>query len=263
MKLSIDDHEIHYSDEGSGQAVVLLHAFPLNLSMWDEQAADLAESHRVLRFDNRGFGDSPAGEGPLTMDRIADDAAGLLDQLSIDRAVVCGCSMGGYAAMAFARRHPRRLHALILQDTRAGADTSEARDRRSALAEQVLVEGPEAVASVFVPGLLGATTQARDPRLVAWVRETILANPPRGIANALFGLAARPDSTPSLAAMRVPALVLCGEEDVLTPPAESEALHAAISGSRLEIVAEAGHLSNVEQPAVVNRLLASFLRQVG
>jgi pimeloyl-ACP methyl ester carboxylesterase len=263
MRIPVGDAEIHFSDEGSGGAVVFLHAFPLSLAMWDDQAAALAPAHRVVRCDSRGFGGSPAGDGPLTMDRIADDAAAILDHLSIDRAVVCGCSMGGYAALAFARRHPERLRGLVLQDTRAGADTPEARGRRSDLAEKVLKEGPEAVAAAFVPGLLGATTHANDPSLVARVRETILANPRRGIANALLGLGARPDSTSSLAAIRIPTLVLCGAEDVLTPPAESEALRAGIVGSRLEIVAEAGHLSNMERPETVNRLLGAFLGQVG
>jgi pimeloyl-ACP methyl ester carboxylesterase len=263
MKVPIAGAEINCSDEGLGEVIVFLHAFPLSLAMWDEQATALATSYRVVRYDDRGFGGSPVGDGALTMDRIADDAAAILDHLSIDRAVVCGCSMGGYAALAFARRHPQRLRGLVLQDTRAGADTPEARGRRSELAKRVLEEGPEAVAAVFVPGLLGSTTRASNPGLVARVRETILANPRRGIANALIGLGARPDSVSTLPGIRVPTLVLCGAEDVLTPPAESEALHAGLADSRLEIVAEAGHLSNMEKPEVVNRLLASFLAHLG
>ncbi len=263
MKVLIGGAEVNCSDEGSGEVIVFLHAFPLGLAMWDDQAAALAASHRVVRYDDRGFGGSPVSDGALTMDRIADDAAAILDHLSIDRAVVCGCSMGGYAALAFARRHPQRLRGLVLQDTRAGADTPEARARRSELAKKVLEEGPEAVAAVFVPGLLGATTRASNPRLVAKVRKTILANPRRGLANALLGLGARPDSASTLPTIRVPALVLCGAEDVLTPPAESEALHAGIADSRLEIVAKAGHLSNMERPEAVNRLLTSFLEHLG
>jgi pimeloyl-ACP methyl ester carboxylesterase len=231
--------------------------------MWDAQAAALKPSLRVIRFDARGFGGSPAGDGPLTMDGIADDAAALMDHLSLERVVLCGCSMGGYAALAFARRHPRRLRALVLQDTRATPDTDEARTNRRLLAERVLREGAEAAASAFVPKLLGVTTQRENPRLVAEVRETILANSPRGIADALFGLGMRPDSTPTLADIRVPTLVLCGAQDVLTPPADSKALHEAIAGSRLEIIPGAGHLANMEAPEAVNTALSAFASELG
>jgi len=263
MRMRVGDAELRFEDEGRGDALLFLHAFPLGLSMWDAQAAALRPSLRVVRFDGRGFGGSPAGDGPLTMDRIADDAAALMDHLSLERVVLCGCSMGGYAALAFARRHPRRLRGLVLQDTRAAADTDEARTNRRLLAERVLREGAEAAAAAFVPKLLGATTQRENPRLVSEVRETILANPPRGIADALFGLGLRPDSTPGLGDIRVPTLVLCGEEDVLTPPADSKALHAAIAGSRIDIVPRAGHLANMEAPEAVSTALAAFAAEVG
>jgi pimeloyl-ACP methyl ester carboxylesterase len=253
---------VHYRDEGTGSVVLFLHAFPLGLSMWDDQARAFAASHRVVRFDDRGFGGTPAGAEPLAMDTIADDAAALLDHLGIERAVVWGCSMGGYASLAFVRRHPERLRGLVLQDTRAGADTDEGRAKRTSLAERVIDEGPRAAADAFVPGLLGRTTHETNPDLVERVRATILANPSRGIANALLGMRERPDSFPTLPRIRVPTLVLCGEEDVLTPPAESEALHRGIAGSRLALIAGAGHLCNMEQPDAVGRALAAFLREV-
>src|SRR5207342_556292 len=144
-----------------------LHAFPLARSMWDAQLETLAASRRVIAFDARGFGESALGEGPLTMERIADDAAALLDRLGIERVAVGGCSMGGYAAFAFARRHPQRLAALYLQDTRAGADSEDARQGRAALAERVLREGPGVAADAFLPKLLGETTKREQPALVA------------------------------------------------------------------------------------------------
>ena len=134
MKAAIDGATIEYEATGSGTALLLLHAFPLGLFMWDAQVGALAAACRVVRFDARGFGGSSLGEGPLTMERIADDGAALLDHLGIDEAVVGGCSMGGYAALAFVRRHPQRLLGLVLQDTRAGADTAEAKANRAALA---------------------------------------------------------------------------------------------------------------------------------
>jgi 3-oxoadipate enol-lactonase len=259
MKAKIDGGDIEYDTQGSGPAVLLLHAFPLGHFMWDSQVAALRGTHQVIRFDARGFGGSPPGDSLLTMERIADDARGLLDHLGVGQAVVVGCSMGGYAAFAFARRHPERLKGLVLQDTRAGADTGEAHRNRATLAEKVKKEGAAAAADALLPKLLGATTHAERPEIVTRLRERILASSPAGIANALYGLAARADSTATLREIRVPTLVCCGAEDTITPPAESERMSAGIAGSRLEVIPRAGHLANLEVPGDVNRLLLDFL----
>jgi pimeloyl-ACP methyl ester carboxylesterase len=263
VRLRLDDGgELEYTVSGSGPALLLLHAFPLGHFMWQAQADALAGAQRVIRFDARGFGASAAGAGPLTMERIADDAAALLDHLGVERAAVGGCSMGGYAALAFARLHPARLRALYLQDTRAGADAEQAKANRAALAARVLAEGSRAALEAFLPKLLGATTQREQPALVAQLAERILATAPRAIADALHGLTLRPDAGPSLTGVRVPTLVLVGAEDVLTPPAESEAIAAAIPGARLVVVPRAGHLANLEQPGAVNAALVDWLAWV-
>jgi len=260
VRTRIDGFEIEYDVRGKGPAVLLLHAFPLGLSMWDPQAEALAATHRVVRFDARGFGGSQLDDvAPLTTERIADDGAYLLDRLWIDEAVVHGCSMGGYAAFAFGRRHPKRLAGLVLQDTRAGADTPEARANRAALATKVLEEGAAAAVGAFLPKLLGQTSHRERPPLVATLTERILATSPRAIANALYGLAARADSRTMLPGISVPTLVLVGEEDVLTPPDEAKAMAAAIPGARLEVIPRAGHLANLENPDAVNAALRSFL----
>jgi pimeloyl-ACP methyl ester carboxylesterase len=262
MRARIGGAEIEYDARGEGPAVLFLHAFPLGLFMWDSQVAALEATHRVVRFDDRGFGGSPPMEGPLTMDRIADDGAALLDHLGIERAAVCGCSMGGYAAFAMVRRHAARIRALVLQDTRPGADSDEARANRTAVAEKVLREGAKAAVDAYLPKLVGETTHRKRPDLLARLREAILATPPRGIADALQGLGARVDSQATLTEIRVPTLVVCGVEDVLTPPPESEAMQRAIRGSRLELIPEAGHLANIENPEAFNRALGRFLREV-
>lgn len=259
MRALIGGGEIAYETRGQGETVLLLHAFPLGMALWDAQAEALAARHRVVRFDARGFGASPPGDGPLTMERIADDAAALLDHLGLSRAAVCGLSMGGYAALAMVRRHADRLRALVLCDTRQGADAAEARRQRAELAEKVLREGSSAAAEATVPKLLGKTTHEQRPEVVARVRRIIEGNPPRGIANALYGLAGRADSSATLREVRVPTLVICGEEDALTPVAEAEALRDGIAGSRLEVIPRAGHLSCIEDPARFNSALEPFL----
>src|SRR3990172_6778342 len=157
------------------------------------------------------------------------------------------------------RRPPPPLAGPALQDTRAGADTEEAKANRAALAARVLTEGAVAAAEAFLPKLVGETTRRERPELVARIREWILATSPRGIANALHGLAARVDSRDTLATVDVPTLVLVGEEDTLTPKAEAEALAAGIRGSRLEVIPRAGHLANLENPNAVHQALRRFL----
>lgn len=263
MKATLDGAAVEYDVRGEGPAILLLHAFPLGLFMWDAQAEALAATHRVVRFDARGFGGSEAGDGPLAMERIADDGAALLDHLGIGRVVVGGCSMGGYAAFAFVRRHPQRLAGLVLQDTKAGADTAEAKANRATLAAKVLAEGAPAAAEAFLPKLVGETTHRERPGLVAGLRERILSTSPRGIANALHGLAARADSRETLPTVAVPTLVLVGAEDVLTPPAEATTMAAAIPHARLDVVPRAGHLASLESPDAVNAALRAFLASAG
>jgi 3-oxoadipate enol-lactonase len=259
MKLKVSGGDIAFAAVGQGEAVLFLHAFPLGLVMWDHQAQALSPTHRVLRFDDRGFGGSPPGDSLLTMERIADDAAALLDHLSVSKATVVGCSMGGYAAFAMVRRHPDRIRALVLQDTRAGADSEEGRRNRAVLAERVLREGALAAAEAFLPRLIGETTHREHSEIGARLREIILGNSPRGIADALAGLAARADSFPTLREIRVPTLIVCGAEDVITPPSESEAMHQAIAGSQLKVVPRAGHLANLESAEAFNSILRAFL----
>jgi pimeloyl-ACP methyl ester carboxylesterase len=259
MRATIDGAEIAYDIDGRGPVVLFLHAFPLGRFMWDDTARDLARDHAVLRFDCRGFGDSPAGEGALSMERIADDAAALLDRLGLGQAVAVGCSMGGYAALAMVRRHPDRLRGLVLQNTRAAADTPEAREGRALLAEKVLREGAAAAADAFLPRLLGDTSRRDRPALVAAIRERILRNPPRGIANALLGLGARADSTPTLREIRVPTLALGGAEDLLTPPADIQGLASGIAGARSVFLDGAGHLPSLETPEAYVAALRRFL----
>lgn len=256
METMLNGIRMHYVDEGSGPAVVLLHAFPLGGSMWRPQVAALRERYRLIVPDLRGFGGSDAPPGLYTMDQQADDVVALLDQLGLERVALCGLSMGGYIALALMRAHPARVRALVLCDTRAGADSEEGRAGREANARLAEEHGPAAIADKLIPGLVapGAPEELRDE-----LRALAMANSADGIAGALRGMAQRPDSAPGLAAIAAPTLVIVGAEDALTPPAEARALHAAIAGSRLVEIAGAGHLASMERPAEFTAALAAFL----
>ncbi len=259
MILEIDGARIACDDRGSGPAVLLLHAFPLHAAMWDETVATLSAGHRTVRFDVRGFGGSSPAEGTLTMDRIADDAVCVLDRLGIARAVVCGCSMGGYAAFALARRHPGRLAGLALVDTRAIPDSDDARAGRAQLAARVTRDGPAALRDAMLTRLLGVTSLRERPEVVARVEAMMMACAPAAVASSLAGLAARPDSRPTLAEIRVPTLVVRGLEDGILPAGEAVAMTQAIPGARLATIYAAGHLPSLENPSLFGATVLDWL----
>lgn len=259
MKKRIGSLELAWEEAGQGPPLVLLHAFPLHRGMWAAQQKDFSKRHRVITPDFRGFGESQGAEEDSTMDLMADDLRGLLDALKLERIVLGGLSMGGYVSFAFYRRYPERVAALILADTRATPDTPDGRKQRHDLAAAAERQGSEAVAERMVTRLLAPSTPDRRPDIVAQVREMILSNSPAALARALRGMAARADSTPTLKTIKCPTLVLVGEEDILTPPADSEALAKGIQYAKLERIRGAGHLANLEQPGPFNRAVSEFL----
>jgi pimeloyl-ACP methyl ester carboxylesterase len=224
--------------------------------MWAACAAALSERARVIALDCRGFGESSGAVASLL--DVADDAAALLDALDITRAVVGGLSMGGYAALAFAARHPERLAGLLLADTRAGADSPQGRDARDAAIARIGAEGAVPYLDELVPKLL-APQAAPSLRQLA---RSLAGERPEALCGALAAMRDRPDRSHELAALRVPALVLVGAADALTPPDEARRMAAAIPGARLVELAGAGHLSCLESPAAFNGAVAELIASI-
>jgi pimeloyl-ACP methyl ester carboxylesterase len=263
--IEVDGARIAYDRfaEGvSGPTVVFLHAFPLNRMMWTPQLDVLRGNYEVVAPDMRGHGASEVTDGVITMERMADDIHGLVTDLKIAPVVIVGLSMGGYVALAYARKYAEDLAGLVLADTRATADTEEGRAARYAMIEDVAVTGPAGVAEKLLPKLLSAKTIEEEPTLVVEVRRMIETTSAAGIAGALAGMAERPDSTDVLASIGVPTLVIVGEEDAITPPSDAEAMAGAIDGARLERIEGAGHLSNLERHSEFNALVKAFLSDV-
>ncbi len=240
-------------------ALVLLHAFPLNARMWEDQLAMAERGWRVLVPQFRGFDTVSAEPAASSMDDYAGDVIDLLDALHIKQAVVGGLSMGGYVAFALLRLAARYIHALILADTKPQADTPEAVVARQRMLETLEAKGPSAVADEMLPKLLGDTTLTARGHIVEQVRALVQANSTVAIGGAIRALMSRPDSTPLLASIHVPTLIVVGDEDRVTPRLLSEEMHQAIPGSELAVIEGAGHLSNIEQPAAFNLALARFL----
>ncbi len=261
MKILVNNTSLAYSDHGMGLPVIFLHAFPLNRSMWDgEIAALLAEQrNRLVSLDWRGFGESDVTEGLSTMNVFADDVAGLMDALGIERAVLCGLSMGGYAAFAFLRKYPQRISGLILADTKPGADAPEAQVNRENVARLAETQGSSAVADLQLPRLLSDYTRQQHPEVERRVRQMMEAAPAQGIAAASRGMAQRADSTDLLASISCPTLVIVGSEDVVTPPNIAQDYAARIPGAQYVVIPQAGHLSNLEQPGLFVSVVSGFL----
>jgi pimeloyl-ACP methyl ester carboxylesterase len=246
------------------RVLVLLHGFPLSSAMWEPQF-DALHGWRVIAPDTRGFRapDGPPVERPgePTMEELAMDVEHVLDALGVSSAVVGGLSMGGYLAFALLRRAPARFRGLVLADTRATADSDEAKVGRRKMQHLVDECGTSAVADDMLPKLLGDATRRERPEVVARVRSLIEANSPDAIKGAIGAMMERQDATPLLSTIGCPTLILVGEEDGLTPVAASEGLHRGIRGSRLVTIPRAGHLSNLEQPDAFNAALGRFLRE--
>ncbi|HEX6313855.1 MAG TPA: alpha/beta fold hydrolase [Gemmatimonadaceae bacterium] len=254
----VDSIAIGYDDGGTGLPIVFIHGFPHDRTLWTPQMQGLTARARCLAIDLRGFGETTAA-APFSMDQYADDVVGFMDQMRIDRAVVAGLSMGGYVALALWRRHPERVRALILSNTRAGADSPEAREKRRTLIELARNEGSPAIADSMITGMVGKTTRSNRPEIVNSVHRMISSAPVNGIVGALEAMMQRPDSTSTLPTIDVPTLVVTGDEDALIPVEEARSMHAAVRGSSLEVINGAGHLSNLERPSAFNHVVSEFL----
>lgn len=248
--------EASWLEAGAGWPVILLHAFPLHAGMWRPQLERVPDGWRFIAPDLRGFGGAPPPEQDQSMEGYAADVCALMDALELDDAAIGGLSMGGYVAFAVHRLAPARCTRLILADTRAVADTPQAREGRVQMRTLLAEQGPAGVAAQMLPKLL---SPAADPETVARVRDMIESNGSSGIDAAIGALMNRPDATAQLARISCPTLVAVGEADAITPLADAQTIHQAIPRSTLTVIPGAGHLANLEQPAAFSRALADFL----
>jgi pimeloyl-ACP methyl ester carboxylesterase len=264
MKILVNNTNLGYDDHGMGLPIIFLPAFPLNRSMWQGELVTLLkdERYRLIALDWRGFGESEISDPISTMDLFAGDIAALMDSLGIQRAVLCGLSMGGYASFAFLRKYPERVYGLILADTRPGADPPEAQANRENVARIAETQGTTAIADLQVPRVLSEYTRHHHPEVEMRVRQMIESATVQGIAAASRGMGQRADSTDLPASIACPTLVIVGEQDALTPPSVAQEYTAQIPGSQLVVITNAGHLSNLEQPEAFLQAIEGFLGSI-
>lgn len=261
MITTLRERVIGYEMQGEGMPLVLIHGYPLNRQIWQAQWEALSAHARVVAPDLRGFGESSFEERAMDIESYAEDIRELLEALDIhEPAVVCGLSMGGYVALAYLRRFPEHVAALVLANTKMGPDSIEGkagRDRSIALAKE---KGAAGIAEVMLPKMLAPQNYAAKPELVERVRAIMLTASVPGIIAALTAMRDRPDSTGTLLEFSTPTLIITGADDQLIPVSESEAMKQAARNSQLVILPDAGHLSCMEQPEAFNHALAEFIR---
>jgi 3-oxoadipate enol-lactonase len=257
---------IAFEDEGEGNPVVMIHGYPLNRQIWRSQWEGLADNARIIAPDLRNhgetivYGQNNLSETTHSMDLLAEDLAQLLDALRISSPVIVnGLSMGGYAAFAFYRKYPERVRGLILTATRARSDSEAEIENRIKAINIAQNQGVGAIVVSMLPRLVSPNTIMHNSDLVERIREIMLSSSIEGLVGDLRGMMARLDSIPLLWKIRIPSLVLAGRDDQIIPIVEAQAMNDLISDSRLEIIDNAGHLLNMEQPELYNRIVREFI----
>ncbi len=258
-RITSGDAEIFYEVVGNGPTVVLLHPFPANHDLWKPAAQAVMSHYRVILPDLRGHGDSEVGEGPATMEKHAADVAQVLDHEEVGRATFVGVSIGGYVLFEFWRKYRARVEALMLCNTKAQADTSEARAGRLQAALDVMEHGTEPFFESMLPKLIGKTTRNTRPDLVKGALRMMQKMSPEDVAMVQRGMATRQDSVGTLKTINVPTLIVTGDEDILTGVADAELMRQNVPSAQMKVIAKAGHYSPWEQPEEVGKLLRQFL----
>jgi 3-oxoadipate enol-lactonase len=264
MKLTLSaQQEMSYHESGRGDAVILVHAFPLHRGLWSSTIRALSSRYHVLAPDLVGFGDSPlSAPAAISIDHYGDALVALCEEKKLKRATFVGCSMGGYILFALHKRYPGLFRGLVLVDTRAAADSADVARTREESAARVERDNPPDFYEAMLGRLLGATTMRERPGVVASVRRMMSEASPHGVAAALRAMAAREDATSRLPSIHTPTLVVVGEEDQLTPPEEAKRMAAMIPNSAFVTLSGAGHLPSIEAPEAFQRALLSFLSSV-
>lgn len=260
IEVKIDDVEICYDDFGeSAIPVIFIHGFPFNKSSWQPQMDFLKSSYRVIAYDIRGFGKSTSGDEKPSINLFADDLIQMMDVLQIKKAIVCGLSMGGYILLNAINRYPERFHAIILSDTQCIADSAEAKEKRYKIIKQIETDGLTDFAAGFIKNVFCQESLDNKKEMVEKIKNMILSTKMEAVTGTLAALAQRQEKCFSLNEISIPVLILCGKEDIVTPPVQSEFLHTHIKNSKFHSLGNAGHMANLEQPDEFNNFINDFI----
>ena len=260
LTIELNNFHLSYDDVGEGSTpIIFLHGYPFDKTMWQGQLEFLKPSCRLIAFDIRGFGKSMDEKSPLSIDLFADDVIQFMDKSSIEKAIICGLSMGGFIALNAINKFPERFEALVLCDTQCIADTIEVKEKRYKTIDEIEVDGAANFNEGFIKSVFHKDSITNKKELVEELRSVVFSNSKHIITQGLIALAERSETCSTLNEIGIPTLIICGREDVVTPLTQSEMMHEAIKGSILHVIDTAGHVSNLEQPQEFNKHLLDFL----
>jgi len=263
LTIPVNNVMVSYDDVGEGNIpVIFLHGYPFDKTMWQLQVDFLKSSYRLIACDVRGFGKSTDEKDPLSIDLFGDDLIAFMDTLNINKAIVCGLSMGGFIALNAHQRFADRFEALILCDTQCIADTANVKEKRYQAIDEIESSGVGDFNEGFIKRVFHKNSLTTKKELVEQLRSVVFANSHYSICKGLVALAERSETCSTLNTITIPTLIICGREDEVTPLAQSEFMHSKIKGSVLRIIDNAGHVSNLEQPHQFNNHLLEFLRSL-
>ena len=262
--LTVNEITVSFTDQGPDNAptIIFIHGFPLNKTMWDKQVELLKTDFRVITYDIRGHGESDAGNDPFSIDLLVSDLIGFMNVLEIDKASICGLSMGGYIALNAIENYPERFEAMVLCDTNCISDPHEVKEKRMATVENIIKEGVDKYAIASIPNLFAPESLKLKVTEVASVKNMILNTSELVLCSTLLALASRQETCSKLTDINIPVLILVGDKDIITPPAAAKNMHDKIENSTLEVIEHAGHLSNLENLELFNHHLIKFFELV-
>jgi len=264
VRTTVNNITISYTDEGPVEApvIIFIHGFPLNKTMWEMQLEVLKDEYRVIAYDVRGHGDTDAGSDHFSIDLFVTDLISFMNDLNINKAILCGLSMGGYIALNAVENYPQLFDALILSDTSCAADTTESKHKRLMAIEDIKINGIENFANENIKNLFAPGSFQSKESAISRVREMIVNTTTESIFNTMHALAMRKETCSRLTGIKLPVLILVGIDDIITPLSAAKVMHENIPGSKLNIVEQAGHLSNMENPYEFNYLIKKFIETV-
>ncbi|MGB3005116.1 MAG: alpha/beta fold hydrolase [Chitinophagaceae bacterium] len=260
LTIPVNNFHLSYDDVGEGDIpIIFLHGYPFDKTMWQPQLDFLKSSYRLISCDIRGFGKSTDEVSPLSIDLFGEDLIALMDKLGIDKAIVCGLSMGGYIALNVQQRFPDRFEAMVLCDTQCIADTPEVKEKRYKSIDAIESDGVADFNEGFIKKVFHKDSLSNKKDLVGQLRSVVFSNSKHIITQGLVALAERSETCSTLNKTTIPTLIICGREDEVTPLVQSEFMNATIKGSIFQVIDNAGHVSNLEQPQIFNKHLLDFL----
>jgi 3-oxoadipate enol-lactonase len=261
MKLTINSLSVNTFGNSSNQSIIFIHGFPYDHTMWEAQIEFLKDNYYCVAYDVRGLGESYVGDGQYTMEAFVDDLFSVITDLKLNKPVLCGLSMGGYISVRAVEKNQDVFGGLILCDTRADADDNTAKLKRAANISMINTEGLVKFADAFVANCFSEETPKNNEKMFLTVLHKTHKNDPIGVKGGIIAIGSRTDTTESLSRIKIPALVLCGSFDKLTPPPLMRSIAEKIPGSEFAIIPQTGHMTPLENPDCVNDLILGFMKR--